>query len=90
METTSHSMRPAREFWVNKGYEARVNVVFSKTRGKANGCIMISTGGEPGEAYRVQLTQGLAGQSQSLECLLCTVEATSVGECCKKITLPVV
>lgn len=83
-------MRPAREFWVTKGSEARMTVVFSKTRGKANGCIMISTGGEPGEAYRVQLTQGLAGQSQSLECLLHTVEAISVGERYKNITLPVV
>ena len=51
---------------------------------------MVNTRGETGEAYRAQLTQGLAGQSQSLEHILCPVEAISIGEWCERITLRIV
>lgn len=87
MKTTSHSMRPAREFWVNRGSEARMTVVFSKTRGKANGCIMISTGGEPGEGpahagpCRPESEFGVSPMYSG---------SISVGGCCENITLPAV
>lgn len=47
----SHSKKLAGQFWANKGPEARMRVAFSKTRGKANGWIVMDPGGEPEERF---------------------------------------
>lgn len=42
-----------REFWINKGFEAGMRVVFLKIRGKVIGWIVMNIGSEFGEVYRV-------------------------------------
>ena len=79
----------AREFWTNKGPEAGMRVAFLKTRGKAIGWIAMNTGSEPGEVYRVQLTQALQARVRVWSLSYVQGKAMLIGECCKRITLPI-